>query len=76
MRKEIASEELLLSTANEKINTMKKISMKSHYIKLLASLNPTTHIEVERCLNFYGYMNTQQISTQELHDYCVFIGII
>lgn len=55
---------------------MKKISTKSYYINLLASLNPATHIEIERCLDFYGYINTQQISENELHDYCVFIGII
>ena len=55
---------------------MEKINLKSHYINLLASLNPATHTEIERCLNFYGYINTQQISTQELHDYCVLVGII
>lgn len=55
---------------------MKKISIKSYYINLLAKQNPVTHIEIEKCLNFYGYLNTQQINAQELHDYCVFIGII
>ena len=55
---------------------MQQFKRKTKYINLLCSLNPETHIELEKCLNFYGYINTQQISTHELRAYCELIGII
>lgn len=44
---------------------------KSFYINLLAVKSKTANHElIEKCLLFYGYQGTKELSIEELHIFC------
>lgn len=51
------------------------LKTKKDYIDIICSKDKN-HFELEKCLNFFGRMNTQEISINELREYCVMRGFV
>ena len=51
------------------------LKSKKDYIDIICSKD-RNHFELEKCLNLFGRMNTQEISINELREYCVMRGFV